>query len=1157
MESLNYTYLYFYTRDYSGNNTLSSYSLDITPITFIPDFTSSPLLTGSTVISNKKIEWHFGDGTYSNDLTATHHYKFPGFYKPKLVIFDSYGNAYDSSYQPTIAIYDFVADKLGFKDFKRFIYDVPASRIIEPLTIQRQNSWQSYRALSAEGYTLNLYASGAAGDYIDYNSFIRDKWSHLRSLSRLYEVQKIGDFDEFVIVDKVITKDTKIYANIVNNNIQQCQENDTGSRFAGTTGYAEFYYVDDRTKNYTTREPPILIFATFDNAKFKDAYSMVTSIQDYVGYPPYGFQQLDPACLPIIKVRHNSAGRLSITSNGIDGEGALSATNFNIPEISWQYTEIPFVIRMKDFENYTTKTYPPLSSSTIETLAQNVTSYDLAISLVKQNNDLTRTCISAVSFYSDFSVDIPRSIGGFYKGYFIPHISSENLLLTAGMTVVDPVNFPKDSLVGWVSMPQYFKVKRIFKTRNFNYCDGTMEEFLSAYVSDYDTPGSVESYSFQVAPSGAGFGEDYRTWVADGQADKIYKIDIYGGILSAFNLSSYPFSGYNSTYYVDLRSTELSSAAPASIVMDGNSDVWFTLFDAVSSIKIDRYTGQAKSVAVPMYKNLVYALSSDYNLAPLSGFAGENTLLPASIDTDTQNNIWVAYTHPISNFLFKFDDTGNFIKVIPFPSLISPVEICVDRNNYVWLTTLNMNYPVSPSVSLTGKNDFVYKFDKDGNLLTGYPLTGFRLAGNITVDGAQNAYVVNDRETIIKLDANNPQKVTSFPGGSGVNTTNYIGSIGGIACDTANYLWVINNFENKLYYVDTTNESMSSIAGVDSITLEFPPDSTSNPVSAFQERIFQAYGDWIGSRWINKYMVPFNVTRYLSGESALFNVYPSTGKYNVTKINEDFDAGNFYKDLRYQEVLFNKKMFFDNFLSTIVGSISAQPYELGKVVYEKTANFVSNNSDIDKCNLDKLLSFCDELSLQFEEYNYPFPPQLRRLVDLLSIKHKILWGDRNTFNRNFDKKGYINSSKYGINLGNQINVLSGTIISGKSIVALELFSDLYTIVNTSNIKGYNLGDILPLSSYTYDWGWGLVAPKSLTGINIKNYYSFYQFNDITENSFYNNILNWNDPINLLSPTLSSYKDWSKNNGIMQNILSYELTKGLKLFTNTVDIVYNN
>lgn len=1147
MASVNYSYLFYFTKDYTGANALSSYTLDITPITFIPDFTSSPLLTGAIVINNKKIEWNFGDGTYSNELTASHVYKWPGSYRPKLTIFDSYGNAYDSSYKPVIQIHDFVADGLEFKNFKRFIYDVPAGRIIEPLTIQRQNSWQSYDATDGI-YTINLYASGAAGSYINYESFTKDKWSHLRSLSRFYEIQVNGDKAEYVIVDKVQTKNTDIYARINNNTIEQCTKEDDNSFFAGTTGYSEFYYVDDKTKNYTTREAPILVIASFDSAKFKDAYSTYSNMETYVGYPPAGVQNLQPAVLPIIKVRHNSASRLSITTNGIDGEGSLSATNFNMPYISWQNTEIPFVIRMKDFENYTTKTYPPLSSSMIDTGMPDVSAYNLQISLVK--DDTVLQSISSTQYFSDFTPAIPQSIGSFYKGFFIPQESTENVKLTAGMYIVDPVNFPKDSLVGWIAEPQYFFIKRIFKTSFYSYCEGSMQLTLSAYVNDYATPGSTESYAIAVAPSGAGFGEDYRAWVADGHADKIYKIDIFGGILSAFSLSAYPINPYDT---IDLQSQELSSAAPNSISLDGNSDIWISLFDAVSAIKIDSLTGYIKAIAYPNIQNMVYALSADYTLPELSGFAGENSLLPASIDTDGENNIWVAYTHPVSNFLIKYDPNGTLLTAVPFTSLVSPVEIVVDRNKYVWLTALNLN---SPSVSLTGKNDFVYKYTSTGTLVPGYPLSGFRLAGNITVDGAQNAYVSHDRETIIKIDGDNAQ-LSYYAAGSGLNQTNYICSIGGIACDTGNYIWTINNFDNKMYYIDSYLPTLTSMNDVDYVDLTYPQDSTTNPVSAFEERSFQSYGDWNGSRWINKYMVPYTITRYLTGESAVFNILPDQGKYNITKVNEDFDASAFYNDLRYQETLFDKNVFFNEFLGTIVGGTSAQPYELGKVVYEKIANFVSNNVDIDKCNLDQLLSFCEEISLQFEQYNYPFPPQVRRLVDILSIKHKMLWGDRNTFTGNYDKKGYTDNSKYGTNLGSQLAPDTGTITVGTPVVALETFSDGFSLVNYGIIPGYATGDTVPLSTFSEDWGWGLVAPYSVSGTDISNYYSFYEFIDTIQGSYYNNTINWSDPQTLLSPSLSSFTDWTKPDGIMQTILSYEITKGLKLFTSAVDIAYNN
>lgn len=103
----------------------------------------------------------------------------------------------------------------------------------------------------------------------------------------------------------------------------------------------------------------------------------------------------------------------------------------------------------------------------------------------------------------------------------------------------------------------------------------------------------------------------------------------------------------------------------------------------------------------------------------------------------------------------------------------------------------------------------------------------------------------------------------------------------------------------------------------------------------------------------------------------------------------------------------------------------------------------------------------------------------------------------------------------------------------------------------------NMNAPAPLSTYSYDWGWGLVAPKGVTGVEISNYYDFYEYIDKQEGSFYNNIIDWENPMTFLSPTLSSYGLWSNTDGIMQNLLSYELTKGLKLFTSAANIQYNN
>jgi hypothetical protein len=364
--------------------------------------------------------------------------------------------------------------------------------------------------------------------------------------------------------------------------------------------------------------------------------------------------------------------------------------------------------------------------------------------------------------------------------------------------------------------------------------------------------------------------------------------------------------------------------------------------------------------------------------------------------------------------------------------------------------------------------------------------------------------------------------------------------------------------DRKAYVLDSTLPPTSSFTFQSYLDLQYPPVLSSYPLSSFETEQFQAYGDWFGQRWINKYMVPSTTVKYLTGISNTFNIYSSEGMYNIAKINEDYNLAEFYKSIRHQEVLFDKEIFFDDFLGKIVGDGSSQPYELGKTVYERIANFVTNKTDINKCTLETLLSFCTEFIVSFEKYNYSYPPQLRRVVDILSIKHKHLFGDVNTYNSNFDYK-YTNpvNTKYGVNLGKEISPLSGTIIAGKPVVAYERFADMFTKVNDKGINNYTLSSVLPLSTFSYFWGWNLVAPPSISGIDISIYYKFYEINSVYDGTIYNNVINWDDPHTTLSYNQSSFDMWSKDNGIAQTLLSYELTKGLLLFTSAANITYNN
>jgi len=103
-----------------------------------------------------------------------------------------------------------------------------------------------------------------------------------------------------------------------------------------------------------------------------------------------------------------------------------------------------------------------------------------------------------------------------------------------------------------------------------------------------------------------------------------------------------------------------------------------------------------------------------------------------------------------------------------------------------------------------------------------------------------------------------------------------------------------------------------------------------------------------------------------------------------------------------------------------------------------------------------------------------------------------------------------------------------------------------------------MSETKPLSAFSYDWGWGLVAPKNISGADIGTFYEFYEYVDTPENTYYNNVIDWENPMTYLNAASSlDYKSWAGTNGIMQNLISYELTKGLKLFTSAANIQYNN
>lgn len=297
----------------------------------------------------------------------------------------------------------------------------------------------------------------------------------------------------------------------------------------------------------------------------------------------------------------------------------------------------------------------------------------------------------------------------------------------------------------------------------------------------------------------------------------------------------------------------------------------------------------------------------------------------------------------------------------------------------------------------------------------------------------------------------------------------------------------------------------------------------------------------------------------LTGYSNTFNIYPSGGLYQLRKVNENFDQTAAYQSLAYQPVLIDKPILFNQFLGQIVGNSNSDPNTLGIETFEKISNFVSNIDDVDYSNLNQLKSLLDSVNADYKDFDYQYPPSLRRLTDILSVKHKNLFGQLNQYQGNFNTKGFINSPTYGLNLGNELYIETAELSAGPDvtpgfIVAYESFSKIFSLVTTNLVNLTDYTNVVgttsayPLSNIDSSWGWNLVLPPGLSGLPVSQYYKFYEFVPGIQGSLLQKFIDFNNPNNTLSITNSSFSAYVVEGGIMDNILLTNIYTNLEVLS---------
>jgi hypothetical protein len=567
------------------------------------------------------------------------------------------------------------------------------------------------------------------------------------------------------------------------------------------------------------------------------------------------------------------------------------------------------------------------------------------------------------------------------------------------------------------------------------------------------------------------------------------------------------------------------------IILSTSGNLTLTAGKITNPIKVIR------STSYQSYNNL-----NDLSIIPFADGARDN-YFDANL-----NKIYYNHLYPYSSFFLLEEglkDLTEFVEISSFKTTSNSLYCKLSGNtiiNCLESDTDSFFYGTSGDALVYFKSDMSLSSVK---LCFGYS-PGALLPFTNTATASVTASVVKNLDynhlsiTSNGLDAEGSTN-TSFD----INPIKFSNSLISFVIkvkDTENY-----TIKNSLS-LNSTNTSVILTNGVSTFSAQFSSSSNFNLSGVFKGTFKYNTAQTTANLFLSA-RTTINGSS-LTGRSSTFTIYPSGGVYNIAKHGEDIDMGQKFRDISFQSLFVDKYKLYNEFLDYAVGTISSDQSSLGKVTYEKITNFVSNNSVLDYSNVTNLIAILQEYSTDYQRYNssnYNYPAELTRLIDILSINKSRLFGTKNQFSDNFYDYGYVNSDIYGVNLGDEISIYY-KVTAGQDIVAYEKYSNTYRRLNTYQpVSAVGvMSNTYVISAYNNTWGWGLVIDPTASGSRLNEYYTFYKYITGTEGSIYDSVINFEDQNNTLSFNTSSYNDWSKENGVISNILSNQLYKGLQL-----------
>lgn len=432
----------FSATNFANTAVTSGYALSICPFTFTFNNDAYAFLSDTRVL------WDFGDGSTSQLLTATHYYSMPGSYNATLYMYNS-ANEVFSSNAKTLSVFNYIADNIVLSATST---QLTASTIANPLLITRYNAWQNQPMQPV----LQLRVDNSDSTFASAQQYMQDADLHLKTSCRFYQPIYLptGAVD-YSCVDSIVTTHDKIYVKLSGASIVQCLSSDANSVFAGSSGIATIFYVDDLPGHPT-------VSVKFDTSMFVDLQTAQLSSKLY---PQFSVLQMAADTMQYT-VSSNVATQLTFSSNGIE------TPNFDINSNSFAGAKIPFVVRASGNGAAVKNGYKLTLVSSPSSIANN-TVYVVAMSGNAALDCIVRSDFGSLQFY-------PR--GGFFKGYITVPFVADNVYLSA---------------TGNMRTTQG-DVYLINGTSNtFNVYSSAGSYIVNKFNEDFDYLSTLKSYRFQ------------------------------------------------------------------------------------------------------------------------------------------------------------------------------------------------------------------------------------------------------------------------------------------------------------------------------------------------------------------------------------------------------------------------------------------------------------------------------------------------------------------------------------------------------------------------------------------------------------------------------------------------------------------------------------